>query len=64
MMMNNNKIEPAPCSRTALVRDRYMDEIKLEMNGGKHLKKVDDKVWNKIVERMKEREKNKRKREC
>jgi len=27
------------------------------MNGGKHLKKVDDKVWNKIVQRMKAREK-------
>ena len=46
---------PAPCSRTALVHDRYMDEIKLEMNGGKHLKKVDDKVWDKIVQRMKDK---------
>ena len=62
--MTSEEAVPAPCSRTALVRDRYIDEIKLEMNGGKHLKKVDDKVWNKIVERMKEREKNKRKREC
>ena len=46
---------PAPCSRTALVHDRYMDEIKLEMNGGKYLKKVDDKVWDKIVQRMKDK---------
>ena len=48
------------CSRTALVRDRYIDEIKLEMNGGKHLKKVDDKVWDGIVQRMKDKERNKR----
>ena len=44
-----------PCSRTALVRDRYIDEIKAEMNKQK-FKKVDDVVWNDIVARMKERE--------
>ena len=50
-------IEPAPCSRTALVRDRYIDEIKAEMKNVR-IKKVDEVEWSKIVQRMKEKEKN------
>jgi len=49
------RVEPAPCSRTALVRDRYIDEIKAEMKE-ERFKKVDDGVWDDIVARMKERE--------
>ena len=52
----DEKSVPAPCSRTALVRDRYIDEIKAEKKG-KTWKKVDDKKWDKIVQRMKDKEK-------
>ena len=48
-------VEPAPCSRTALVRDRYIDEVKAEMKE-ERFKKVDDDVWDDIVTRMKEKE--------
>ena len=48
-------VEPAPCSRTALVRDRFIDEIKAEMKE-ERFKKVDDDVWDDIVTRMKEKE--------
>ena len=48
-------VEPAPCSRTALVRDRYIDDIKSGMKT-ERFKKVDDDVWDKVVQRMKEKE--------
>ena len=53
-------VEPAPCSRTALVRDRYIDEIKTEMKGkrlGRSWEKVGDDVWDKVVQRMRDKEK-------
>ena len=52
-------VEPAPCSRTALVRDRFIDEIKAEMKE-ESSEKVDDATWDKIVQRMKERVRNKK----
>ena len=52
-------VEPAPCSRTALVRDRFIDEIKAEMKEERS-EKVDDATWDKIVQRMKERVRNKK----
>ena len=47
---------PAPCSRTALVRDRYIDDIKSGMKT-ERFKKVDDDVWDKVVQRMRDKEK-------
>ena len=55
---------PAPCSRTALVRDRAIDEIKFENNKKKNTqnwKKVDEAEWAKVVKRMKDKEKRKEK---
>ena len=51
-------VEPAPCSRTALVRDRYIDDIKSGMKT-ERFKKVDDDVWDKVVQRMKDRTREK-----
>ena len=53
---NYDESEPAPCSRTALVRDRAIDEIKAE---GRKVKKVDEKKWAEIVKRMRDKEKRK-----
>ena len=53
-----SKVEPAPCSRTALVRDRYIDEIKAEMKNTK-VKKVPKEQWDKIVQNMKDKERAK-----
>ena len=58
--MKNEKVEPAPCSRTALVRDRMMDEAKLEKMDRHELSKVPDQKWNDVVARMKEREARRR----
>jgi diadenosine tetraphosphate (Ap4A) HIT family hydrolase len=61
--MNQDYAVPAPCSRTALVRDRYIDEIKTEMKGkrqGRGWDKVDDITWDKVVKRMKDKEKKRR----
>ena len=58
--MKNEKVEPAPCSRTALVRDRMMDEAKLEKMDRRERFKVPDQKWNDIVARMKEREAQRR----
>ena len=52
---------PAPCSRTALVRDRAIDEIKAEKKGNK-VEKVDEKRWAEIVKKMKDKEKRKEQR--
>jgi diadenosine tetraphosphate (Ap4A) HIT family hydrolase len=52
------KSVPAPCSRTALVRDRYIDDIKSGMKT-ERFKKVDDDVWDEIVQRMKDRTRGK-----
>jgi hypothetical protein len=52
------KSVPAPCSRTALVRDRYIDDIKSGMKT-ERFKKVDDDVWDKVVQRMKDRTRGK-----
>ena len=52
---------PAPCSRTALVRDRAIDEIKAENKKTTSWKKVEEPVWAKVVQRMKEKENRKRK---
>ena len=49
---------PAPCSRTALVRDRYIDEIKSEMKKTQSWEKVDEAEWAKVVQRMRDKEKN------
>ena len=58
--MKNEKVEPAPCSRTALVRDRMMDEAKLEQTDKKNRwSKVPDKKWNEVVTRMKAKEAHK-----
>ena len=51
---NYDESEPAPCSRTALVRERAIDEIKAE---GKTFEKVDEKEWAKVVKRMRDKEK-------
>jgi len=53
---HREKSVPAPCSRTALVRDRAIDEIKTEMKT-ERFKKVDEDVWDKVVQRMREKEK-------
>ena len=53
------KAVPAPCSRTALVRDRYIDEIKAENNKYKTFEKVSDEEWDKVVKRMRDKEKKK-----
>ena len=53
--------EPAPCSRTALVRDRAIDEIKFEnKKTTNRVKKVDETKWAKIVQRMKDKERKQR----
>ena len=56
---NEEKSVPAPCSRTALVRDRYIDDIKSGMKT-ERFEKVDDTTWDKVVQRMKEKEKKRR----
>ena len=50
---------PAPCSRTALVRDRYIDDIKSGMKT-ERFEKVDDAAWDKVVQRMRDKEKKRR----
>ena len=59
--MNQDYAVPAPCSRTALVRDRAIDEIKAENKKTTSWKKVEEPVWAKVVQRMKEKENRKRK---
>ncbi len=55
------KSVPAPCSRTALVRDRAIDEIKFENNKKTtSWEKVDEAEWAKVVQRMKDKERRKR----
>ena len=56
--MMKKDVEPAPCSRTALVRDRFIDEIKTTTTKTSQ-KKVDPDVWDKVVQRMKDKEKRK-----
>ena len=51
-------VEPAPCSRTALVRDRAIDEFMTE-HKGKSWEKVDDATWDKVVQRMRNKERKK-----
>ena len=61
--MNQDYAVPAPCSRTALVRDRYIDEIKKgrrETEQGLRWEKVSDEKWDKVVKRMREKEKKRR----
>ena len=53
------KSVPAPCSRTALVRDRYIDDIKSGMKT-ERFEKVDDATWDKVVQRMRDKEKKRR----
>ena len=53
---NETTSVPAPCSRTALVRDRYIDEIKTEMKK-ERFEKVSDEEWDKVVKRMRDKEK-------
>ena len=53
--MNQDYAVPAPCSRTALVRDRAIDEFMVE-HKGRSWEKVDDVTWDKVVQRMKEKE--------
>jgi len=57
--MNQDYAVPAPCSRTALVRDRYIDDIKSGMKT-ERFEKVDDATWDKVVQRMREKEKKRR----
>ena len=57
---HREKSVPAPCSRTALIRDRAIDEIKTEMKKTQSWEKVDDDVWDKVVQRMKDKEKKQR----
>jgi len=57
--MNQDYAVPAPCSRTALVRDRAIDEIKAEKKGNT-FEKVSDEEWDKVVKRMKDKEKKRR----
>ena len=57
---HREKSVPAPCSRTALIRDRAIDEIKTEMKKTQSWEKVDDDVWDKVVQRMKNKEKKQR----
>ena len=54
--MNQDYAVPAPCSRTALVRDRAIDEIKTEMKKTQSWEKVDEAEWGKVVQRMKDKE--------
>ena len=54
-------VEPAPCSRTALVRDRYIDDIKSGMKT-ERFKKVDEDVWDKVVKRMRDKERREEKK--
>jgi len=63
--MNQDYAVPAPCSRTALVRDRAIDEFMVE-HKGKSWEKVDDATWDKVVQRMryKEKRKGKKYKEC
>ena len=56
---NEEKSVPAPCSRTALVRDRYIDDIKSGMKT-ERFEKVDDAAWDKVVQRMRDKEKKRR----
>ena len=56
---HREKSVPAPCSRTALVRDRYIDDIKSENKKTQSWEKVDDDVWAKVVQRMRDKEKRK-----
>ena len=56
---NEEKSVPAPCSRTALVRDRYIDDIKSGMKT-ERFEKVDDATWDKVVQRMRDKEKKRR----
>ena len=56
-IMDEEKSVPAPCSRTALVRDRYIDDIKSGMKT-ERFEKVDEKEWDKVVQRMKDKERN------
>jgi len=56
--MNQDYAVPAPCSRTALVRDRAIDEFMVE-HKGKSWEKVDDATWDKVVQRMRDKEKEK-----
>ena len=49
---------PAPCSRTALGRDRAIDEFLVE-HKGKSWEKVSDEEWDKVVKRMRDKEKRK-----
>jgi hypothetical protein len=55
--MMKKDVEPAPCSRTALVLDRFIDEIKTTTKTSQ--KKVDPDVWDTVVQRMKDKEKRK-----
>ena len=57
--MNQDYAVPAPCSRTALVRDRAIDEFMVE-HKGKSWEKVDDATWDKVVKRMRDKEKKRR----
>ena len=54
---HREKSVSAPCSRTALVRDRYIDDIKSGMKT-ERFEKVDEKEWDKVVQRMKDKERN------
>ena len=58
--MNQDYAVPAPCSRTALVRDRAIDEFLVE-HKGKSWEKVSDEEWDKVVKRMRDKEKKKEK---
>ncbi len=58
----DDKSVPAPCSRTALVRDRAIDEIKFENKKTTSWKKVSDKEWDKVVKRMRDKEKRKQRK--
>ena len=60
--MNQDYAVPAPCSRTALVRDRAIDEFMVE-HKGKSWEKVDDATWDKVVQRMRNKEKRKEQQE-
>ena len=56
-VLKEKSVEPAPCSRTALVRDRAIDEIKSENKKTQSWEKVDDDAWAKVVQRMRDKEK-------
>ena len=60
--MNQDYAVPAPCSRTALVRDRAIDEFMTE-HKGKSWEKVDDATWDKVVQRMRDKERKKEQQE-